>query len=185
MASFGSFQCEKLGVYCTRKWQKKISIRDALAPSYIIQHRNPKNFPINACIDQVTHASSNSTRLHQLTPTTTKVQLSTAYNSSSHHTATVDLLWHQLTPTTTTVRLSTAYNNSQLHIATVDLLWHQLTTTNTTVRLSTAYNNSQLHTATVDILLQLVTSQCNMKQHMSSYNTSHLQVESKNNRQEH
>ena len=70
------------GVYCTRKWQKKISIRDALATSYIVQHRNKKKFPINVCIYQVAHATPNNTGLHQLTPTTTKVQLSTAYNNS-------------------------------------------------------------------------------------------------------
>ena len=62
--------------------KKKISIRDALATSYIVQHRNQKKFPINVCIYQVAHATPNNTGLHQLTPTTTKVQLSTAYNNS-------------------------------------------------------------------------------------------------------
>ena len=158
MNDFLLLEFQILGVYCTRKWQKKKQHQRRIGNVIHRTASQPKNFPINFCIYHVTHASSNSAGLHQVTPTTTTVRLSTAYNNSQHHTATVNILLHQLTHTSTTVRLSTAFNNSQHHTAAVYILLHPLTPTTTTVQLSTTYNNSQHHTATMDILLHHLTT---------------------------
>ena len=92
--------------------------------------------------------SSNSTRLHQQTPTTTKVQLSTANNNSQLHTATVDILLHQLTPITTTVRLSTdkqqqlaSHCNCGHHSSSADTYHHYSATVNSIQQQSASYCN--------------------------------------------